>query len=287
MPKIGDLTRYMDGLAERREPFVMATVVRVHGSTIGKPGFKAIVSKEGRIVFGTVGGVCPESVIATIAIEALRTGKARVVKVYLEDARNALDGTLTNKNPDEIYVETKCGGMMEIYVDPYLPTDRLVIIGQGGKDDIEEGLVRFGKILGYETIVIDHLPVLEEEPDTLITDLDYDLNSFPFSPTDSVVLLTKGERDVKTFEVLSGKGVRFVGLVASRQRTADDIEELRKRGVPQSFLESIHAPIGVDIGAVSAEEIALSIMTDVTATKHNKHMPHKPLVGELSNRPKE
>lgn len=287
MPKVSDLTRFVNALAERREPFVMATVVRVHGSTIGKPGFKAVVSKDGRILFGTVGGVCPESVIATIAMESIRTGKARVVKVYLEDARNALDGTLKSKSPDEIYVETKCGGMMEIYVDPYLPTDRLIMVGQGGKDDIEEGLVRIGKILGYETIVIDHLPVLQEEPDTLMSDLDYDLNSFPFSPTDSVVVLTKGERDIKTLETLSGKGVRFVGMVASRQRTADDLEELRRRGVPASFIESIHAPIGVDIGAVSPEEIALSIMADVTATKHNKHLAHKPLAGEALNAPKE
>ena len=182
MPKIKDLTRVMNELAERREPFVLATVVRIHGSSIGKPGFKAVVSKDGRIIHGTVGGVCPESAIATMAMEALHTGKARVVKVYLEDARGALDGTLKNKNPDEIYVEVKCGGMMEIYVDPYLPTDRLVIVGQGGKDDIEDGLVRLGKMLGYETIVIDHLPILSDEPDTLITDLDYDLDGFPVLP---------------------------------------------------------------------------------------------------------
>src|SRR5208283_2171611 len=151
MPKTRDLTRFMHDLVERREPFVLATVVRIHGSSIGKPGFKAVVSKEGRIVHGTVGGVCPESAIATMALEALHTGKAKVVKVYLEDARGALDGTLKNKNPDEIYVEVNCGGMMEIYVDPYLASDRLIMVGQGGKDDVEDGLVRLGKMLGYET----------------------------------------------------------------------------------------------------------------------------------------
>ncbi|MGA2199680.1 MAG: XdhC family protein [Nitrososphaerales archaeon] len=284
MPKIRDFTRFVNDLAQKREPFVIATVVRIEGSSIGKPGFKAVVSKEGRILHGTVGGVCPESAIATMAMEALRTGKARVVKVYLEDARAALDGTLTNKNPDEVYVETKCGGMMEIYVDPYLPTDRLILIGQGGKDDIEDGLVRMGKALGYETIVIDHLPVLSEDPDSLITDIDYALDSFSFTPSDSVVVLTKGERDVKTLEVLSRKGIRFVGLMASIQRARDDLEELREKGVPQSFLDSIHTPIGVDIGAVSAEEISLSIMADVTATKHGKHLPHKALVGEVPTR---
>jgi xanthine dehydrogenase accessory factor len=271
----------MHDLAEKREPFAVATVVRIHGSTLGKPGFKAVVSKEGRIIHGTVGGVCPESAIATMSMEAMRTGKAKVVKVYLEDARTALDGILKNPSPDEIYVETNCGGMMEIYVDPYLPADRLVLLGQGGKDDVEEGLVKFGKALGFETIVIDHLPVLSEDPDTLITDLSYDIANFAFTESDSAVVLTKGERDVGLLEALSKKKLRFVGLLASMQRVGDDVTELKRRGVSESFIDSIHAPIGVDIGAVTPEEIALSIMADIVATKHGKHLPHKTLAGEI------
>jgi xanthine dehydrogenase accessory factor len=280
MARIREFTSLLHELAERREPFVVATVVAIHGSSLGKPGFKAVVSKEGKIIYGTVGGVCPESAIATMAMDALRTGKARVVKVHLEDARAALDGMLKNKDPDEVYVETNCGGMMEIYVDPYPAADRLILIGQGGKDDVEEGLVRFGKALGFETVVIDHLPVLTEDPDTLITDLDYDLNKFEFSPSDSVVVLTKGERDVATLEVLANESLRFVGMLASKQRTIDDFEALRKKGVPQAFIESIHAPVGVDIGAVTPEEIALSIMSDIVGTKRGRHLPHKTLVSD-------
>jgi len=73
--------------------------------------------------------------------------------------------------------------------------------------------------------------------------------------------------------------------VGSVQRVKDDLEELRKRGVPDSFLESFHAPIGVDIGAVSAEEISLSVLADIIATKHGKHLPHKPMLGEVPSRP--
>jgi xanthine dehydrogenase accessory factor len=274
----------MNELAERREPFVLATVVRIHGSSIGKPGFKAVVSKDGRIIYGTVGGVCPESAIATMALEAMHTGKARVVKVYLKDAQTALEGTLKNSSPDEVYVETNCGGMMEIYVDPYLPADRLIMVGQGGKDDVEEGLVKFGKALGFETIVIDHLPILTEDPDKLITDLDYDLDKFSFTESDSVVVLTKGERDVQTLEVLSRKKLRFVGLMASKQRASDDFRDLKGRGVSQDFLDGLHVPIGVDIGAVTPEEISLSIMADVIATKREKHLPHKSIAGIVPER---
>ncbi len=276
-----EFTHFVDQLAEKREPFVVATVVRIHGSSLGKPGFKAVVSREGRIVFGTIGGVCPESAIATMAQEALRTGQAKVVKVHLEDARSAVDGTLRNPSPDEVYVETNCGGMMEVYVEPYLPADRLVLIGQGGKDDVEDGLVKMGKALGFETVVIDHLPVLSEDPDVLVTDLDYDLNDFKFAESDTVIVLTKGERDVPTLEALSKRTVRFVGILASLQRVTEDVEQLRSRGVAPGFLESLHSPIGVDIGAITPEEVVVSIMADVIATKRGKHSPHAAFLGKV------
>ncbi len=275
MPKQRDFTRFVDQMAQAREPFVVATVVRIHGSSLGKPGFKAVISREGRIVFGTIGGVCPESVVATMAQDALRTGQAKVVKVHLEDARSALEGTLRSPSPDEVYVETNCGGVMEIYVEPYLPPDRLILIGQGGKDDIEDGLVKSGKALGFETTVIDHLPVLTEEPDVLITDLDYDLSKFQFAESDTVVVLTKGERDVPTLDALSKKKLRFVGILASSRRVAQDVEELRRRGVDPVFIESLHSPIGLDIGAITPEEVVVSIMADVIATKRGRHSPHK------------
>ena len=276
-----DFTHFVDQLAERGEPFAVATVVRIHGSSLGKPGFKAVVSREGRIIFGTIGGVCPESAIATMSQEAIKTGRARVVTVHLEDARSAVAGTLRNASPDEVYVETNCGGTMEIYVEPYLPADRLIVIGQGGKDDVEDGLVRMGKTLGFETVVIDHLPVLSEDPDLLITDLDYDLNKFEFAGSDTVIVLTKGERDVPTLESLSKKGVRFVGLLASLQRLTEDVEQLRGRGVSPAFLESLHSPIGVDIGATTPEEVVVSIMADVIATKRDRHTPHTVFLGKV------
>jgi xanthine dehydrogenase accessory factor len=276
-----EFTSFVDRLAEKREPFVVATVVRIHGSSLGKPGFKAVISREGRIIFGTIGGVCPESAVATMAQDALRTGQAKVVKVHLQDARSALEGTLKNPSADEVYVETNCGGMMEIYVEPYLPADRLVLIGQGGKDDVEDGLVRMGKTLGFETIVIDHLPVLSEDPDVLVTDLDYDLSAFQFADSDSVVVLTKGERDVPTLEVLSKRRLRFVGILASLQRVTEDVDELKRRGVALGFVESLHAPIGADIGAVTPEEMVVSIMADVIATKRGRHVPHSVFLSKV------
>ncbi|HEV2389396.1 MAG TPA: XdhC family protein, partial [Nitrososphaerales archaeon] len=137
------------------------------------------------------------------------------------------------------------------------------------------------KTLGFETVVIDHLPVLTEDPDLLITDLDYDLASFKFRDSDTVIVLTKGERDVPTLEALSKVGTRFVGLLASLQRVTEDVDELRSRGVSPSFLASLHSPVGVDIGAITPEEVVVSIMADLVATRRGRHSPHTVFLGKV------
>jgi xanthine dehydrogenase accessory factor len=272
-----ELFSVLKELAESGQPFALATVVRVEGSTIGRPGFKVVITGDGKIAYGGLGGVCPESAIIPVAQEAIRTGTPRTVKVYLESVEKAVEATVRLRKQDEIYVETNCGGMMEIYVEPYLSPDRIVIVAQGGKDDVEEALIRLAKLMDFEVVLINHNPVLTEKPDLLISELDYDISNFQFKPTDSVVVLTKGARDVAVLEALSKVRVRFVGLLASRKRVAEDLQALRERGVSEEFLASLHAPVGVDIGAVTPAEIALSILADVVATKYGRHLPHKPL----------
>lgn len=270
--------RYAAALAEvvaGRQPFATATVIRIHGSALGKPGFKILVDAEGKVRAGTLGGVCPEGPIVQLSQEAMMKGQPRIVRVYLEDVQAAVSRTLASRNTDEIHVETNCGGMMEIYIEPSLPPDRLILIGQGGKDDVEDGLVRLAKLLDFEVVVIDHQPVLTEQPDRLIQDLVFDLSTHAFSRSDSVVVLTKGARDVEVLAKLSHVPLRFVGLVASSKRVRQDIDALREGGVAEDFLKSLHSPVGIDIGAVTPMEIALSIMAQVIACKYDKSPPGK------------
>ncbi len=276
-----EFAKVMGSLVARRELFALATVVRIEGSSLGKPGFKVIISKTGEILYGSLGGVCPESAIVSTAQQTLRTGTPRTVKVYLESVEKAVEGTIVSQNEDEIHVETNCGGMMEIYVEPYLPQQRLILVGQGGKDDVEDALVSSAKKLDFEVIVIDHNPTLTEEPDEIIRDVDFDLAKFRFNESDSVVVLTKGARDVAVLLSLSKFKLRYVGLLASRQRVKENLEALGRADVPKGFVDSIYAPVGTDIGAVTPSEIALSIMTEVVATKYGKSLPRK----EVRNEP--
>ena len=275
--KNSEFARLMNSLSNRREPFALATVVKTEGSTIGKPGFKVMISKDGGILYGSLGGVCPESALVATAKKTLASGQPKNVKIYLEDVESAVEGVVKSQSEDEIHVETNCGGMMEVYVEPYLPQQRLILIGQGGKDDVEDSLVRQAKALDFEAVVIDHSPVLTEEPDELIKDLDFDLSKFKFHESDSVVILTKGAKDVESLSALSKFKLRYVGLMASKQRAVDDLEELKKRGVSGKFIESVRTPIGVDLGAITPAEIALSIMTEVVAMKYGKAMPSRSL----------
>lgn len=263
-------SKYLAGLVARHEPFAVATVTKTEGSTLAKPGFKLLISPTGTIAAGTLGGGCPEGPIVEASLDALRTGEPRVLRIHLVDTEASVAGTVRETDPNEIWVQTNCGGTLEVYIEPMIPTPRLILVGQGGRDDLEGALVHLGKLLGFEVVVVDPAPALSEPPDELVSASTLDVGGLGISATDSVVVLTKGERDVAVLESLSHSSARFVGILASRHRIRQDLDELEKRGVSLEFRQSIRAPIGLDIGARSPEELAVSILAEVIATKYGK-----------------
>ena len=281
--KTPEYTERLNDLASRREAFAVATVTKTEGSTLAKPGFKILISGRGDVVRGTLGGGCPEGPICEVALRAMLDGSPRVVRVHLVDAVKAVAGTMRESSEDEIYVETDCGGTLEVFVEPMLPTERVILVGQGGRDDVEDALVHQAMALGFEVVVVDPMPDLREAPDAIVKSAVVDPKTIPIGNRDSIVVLTKGERDVDILESLSKTNARFVGLLASRRRLRKDMEELERRGVPQPFLSRLHAPIGLDIGARTPPELALAIMADVLATKYGRDVPHKPDGDESSS----
>ncbi len=270
-------SRQLSELTAKGEPFAVATVIRTEGSTLAKSGFKLLITHEGTVAGGTLGGGCPEGPIVAVAQEVMEKGEPRVVRVHLVDTERAVEGLVRETNPDEIWVQTNCGGTLEIYIEPMLPSHRLVIVGQGGKDEIEAALVHHGKLLGFEVVVIDPLPVLPEPPHKLIESSVVD--PAELGPHDYVVVLTKGERDVAVLEAISRRPVKFAGLLASRHRLKQNLAELEKHGVDPAFLKSLHAPIGFDIGARTPEELTVAILSDVIATKYGKDVAHPASAG--------
>ena len=268
-----EFSRLVNELAERRDPFAIATVTRTEGSTLAKMGFRILIARDGDIVGGSLGGGCPEGPIVETAKRAMEDGEPRLLRVHLVDAEKAVEGMTANPAPDEIYVETNCGGTLEVFVDPMMPSERLVIIGQGGRDDVAEAVARLAKELGLEILLVDPVPDSRIPADKVVESGSVDPKALALGPEDSVVVFTRGERDVDVLQALSRARVRFLGMLASRHRLKGDLEKLRAAGVAEEFLASLHAPIGLDIGAKTPAEIAIAILAEIIAVKYGKAAP--------------
>lgn len=268
-----EFAHHLNSLSAEGKEFAVATVIRTSGSSLAKPGFKVIMSDSGEVLFGGLGGACPEGAIAEHVRKVLESGIPRIINIHLAEATDALKMSFKVKSENDIYVETFCGGSMEIYLEPFNLRDRVIIAGQGGRDEVLDDVVEFSRSLGFETVVIEHSPELTVEPDKVIDEIGYDLSAFDFRPTDSVVILTKGTRDIEIIKALKGKKVRYIGMLASRKRRDYDYEELKKIGFGDEFLSAIHSPIGIDINAKTPKEIALSIIAELVMSKRITEKP--------------
>lgn len=141
--------------------------------------------------------------------------------------------------------------------------DRLVLVSEGGPDEVEDALVRIAKALDFEVIVVSPDPQLTEPPDRLVLAAKPDPGELALSARDSVVLLTRGDRDVEILRSLAGTPLRFVGLWSDGERAERNRAELAAQGVSPEFLARLHAPAAGDSRFRAPSEIALAILSEV------------------------
>jgi len=248
-----DLLTLAADLRGRGEPFALATVVRCERPTSAKPGAKALIRPDGRVT-GWVGGACAEPVVAREALAALRDGQPRLVVLVGDGGR---DPTRTE---GIVHFPMTChsGGTLEIYVEPFLPKALLVLVGHG---PVIETLATLGETAGHAVRV---LPA-----DAVATAL----RGLALGPSSSVVVATHGDDDETALTAVLASAAGYVSLVASRKRAATIVETLRHRGVPGEQLARLKAPAGLDIGAVTPEEIAVSILAEVIQARRLREIP--------------
>jgi len=241
------------GLRERGEPFALATVVRCERPTSAKPGAKALIRPDGRVA-GWVGGACAEPVVAREALAALRDGQPRLVVLVGDGGRDPA------RTEGIVHFPMTChsGGTLEIYVEPFLPKALLVLVGHG---PVIETLATLGETAGHAVSV-------------LTGDATAALRGLSLGPTSSVVVATHGDDDEQALTRVLATPAGYVSLVASRKRASAIVETLRQRGVPAEQLARLKAPAGLDIGAVTPEEIAVSILAEIIQARH--HRPAEP-----------
>ncbi len=246
-----ELLKKLSEMHEAREPFVVATVIRVEGSASAKPGAKAIIDKNGKTLVGWVGGGCAESAVGQEALACLEDEQTRIVPIDLDD--------------EVLGVGMPCGGMMEVYVEPYLPKPELLIVGHGR---IAESLAMLGKFLDFVVTINDPMADQNAFPtaDRLITD-DQDFSQLLVGPETYVVIATQHKGDHFSIKkALQGEGT-YIALVASKKRSELVLKYLLEAGISQEALARVQAPAGIDIGCTTPEEIALSIISEIIARR--------------------
>ncbi len=278
-----DYISELEHLKNEKSTFVVASVVRSEGSALAKPGFRVIV-KDDQVIYGSLGGACPESVIIDEARKTLITSEPRTIRIHLETAKDGLQAMTSTQSENDIFVETFCGGTIEVFLEPFKPAQRLIIFGQGGKDDVENELIALGKKMGFSVVLVNHAPNITNDPDEIISDLNFDIDTLNVNEDDFIVILTKGERDIETLESLSNHRAAYIGLMASRKRIARDFAELKKIGISDEFLDAVSAPIGININAVTPFEIALSIASEIVMKRRNRERSFKSTAAKVAEK---
>ena len=237
-------------LLARREAFATATVVRADRPTSAKPGAKAIITPDGKLT-GWIGGSCAAPVVIREAVASIADGEARLIEI---------SKTTGAPRPGVRHVPMTChsGGTLEIHIEPLLPTEQLVIVG---KTPVARALAALGTALGRYVVVAEPnvTPVDFPTADRITSDLA-DVNA---DDRTSIVIAMRGDADEDPAEEALQTTASYVGLVASRTRGDVIRDTLARRGLSEEQLRRLVYPAGLDMGHVSDEEIALSILSQI------------------------
>lgn len=238
-------------LTSLRRAFAVATVVRVQGSSSAKRGSKALISDEGRIIMGWVGGGCAESAVRTEALKCIQNEAPALITLDMQD--------------ELLGVGMPCGGMMDVYIEPVVPRPELLVVGHGR---IAETMAELGHLMNFDVTVSDPAATRESFPHAeKIVNEDFDLTETRIDTRTHVVIATLHKNDhVWLQKALEGQAA-YVALIASAHRSKLVLDYLRLEGVAPEKIEKVWAPAGLDLGAATPEEIALSIMSQIVALR--------------------
>jgi xanthine dehydrogenase accessory factor len=257
-----------DDLRAHGEPFVTATVVRVQHPTSAQAGNVALVRRDGTIE-GFVGGVCAQHSVRLYSLKAIETGEPLLLRIVPDDpeALNdaapsaprsaagdlepALSGHEIARGEGTATVRNPClsGGAIELFLEPVLPEPRVLVVGES---PIVGALKALGPELGLEVVAA------VDRADGKLTPRRWDL---------ALIVAAHGRDEVRALQAGLAAEVRYVGLVASAKRGAAVLEDLRAEGVAAEQVARVDSPAGLDIGARTAAEIALSILAAVVAVR--------------------
>jgi xanthine dehydrogenase accessory factor len=266
----------MDLVAEMKaaeQAFVLATVVRTVSVTAAKAGAKAIIRPDGTIVAGWIGGGCARGAVLKAAREALADGEPRMVSVQPEDLLAEL-GVKPGDHRDGVrFASNMCPskGTMDIFVEPVLPHPALLILGAS---PVAMSLATQARQLGY------HVTLAAPSADLVaIPDSDVLVDGFALGELTAtrrfIVVSTQGKGDEAALRAATSVDAEYHAFVGSRRKMSVLRDKLIANGVAAEALDKVKAPAGLDLGAITPEEIAMSILAEITVERRRgQRDPH-------------
>lgn len=251
-----ELLQLAADLAARSEPFVLAVVVRRRPASSAQAGDMALITAAGAF-HGWLGGSCTQPTVVREAQKALADGKPRLLSLSPDPE--------AERRPGVAVFPMTChsGGSVEIYLEPVLPVPCLTVFGVS---PAARALVKLGKAMGYRVEAADAAaePALFPEADRVLTDLSEVAAAGAGQAAERyAVVATMGERDEEAIQAALAAAPAYLGVVASARRFAQLRATLLAQGVAAEELDGIESPAGVDIGAHTPEEIALSVLAAI------------------------
>jgi xanthine dehydrogenase accessory factor len=237
----------------------VATITNVRGSIPSFQTAKMLVRDDGSIV-GTIGGGCVEAEVWQAAREVMEQDKPRTLTFNL------------NNNP-KYDTGLVCGGTLDIFIEPVLPPALLYIFGAG---HVAFNLFKVAQIAGFDVIVVDDRESYanrERFPDArevIAADFDHTIERLQVPEAAYVVIVTRGHRDdMRVLRWAINLNACYLGMIGSRRKTISIYKELETEGIPAEKFANIHAPVGLEIGAVTPEEIAVAIVAEMIAARRH------------------
>ena len=245
---------------------VLATIVHTNGSIPSFESSRMLVREDGSIL-GTIGGGCVEAEVWAAAKEVLEAEAPRKMTFNLNNEASYDNGLI-------------CGGTLEVFVEPILPQPVLVIFGGG---HISTALARIAHSAGFAVRVVDDREQFanrERFPMAEAIHTSFESAFATLNPNAStyLVIVTRGHRDdLRVLEWAVGTGAHYIGMIGSRRKVLSVYHALERQGIPPDKFERVHAPVGLEIGALTPEEIAISIAAELIAVRRGAaaRVPHK------------
>lgn len=257
-----DLLALAASLSARGERFALVTVVRREPPSSARVGDTALVTDAGGY-HGWAGGGCTRETVVREAQRAMADGEPRFL--CLSPAHSSAIAAAPRAGMVALPMTCDSGGTVEIYVEPVLPLPRLFLFGAS---PAVRCLARIANAMGYRVDVVHPDADAADFPDAQGVQKSFASATLPKGA--HVLVATMGDDDIEVLHSVLARQPAYVGVIASRKRFKQLRAELLQRGVPEAALASVAAPAGLDIGARTPEEIALSVMAQIVQEKRKK-----------------